>query len=108
MDLEQIKREMLWLQLECYLNVSLPAIKGLTRQPRDQIEADVCKTRSTQISKSFQCVCGIVRATEFCELSIIKRLRAKTRTLNSETVKLTKFFSVHTSRIGFIRNARRF
>src|SRR5205085_6356115 len=99
---------MLWLQLERDLNVLFPAIQRLARQTSNQIEADICKTASSQIREGSQCISGVVRTTELCEFSIVKSLCAKTGAVNSQSPKLTEFFRVHAPRIYLERDLRRF
>src|SRR2546423_1045187 len=99
---------MLWLQFQCDLHVLFPTIARLTRQTSDQIEPDICKTASAQIRKSSQRVCGVVRAAKLCEFSIVKGLCARTRTINSQSAKLTELFRVQAAWIDLERDLRRF
>src|SRR5678815_3708137 len=99
MDLEQIEREMLGSEIERVFDVSLPACKGLTRQSCDQIKTHIRKTRVAQISESSQCIGGIVRSTQFCELSVVESLRAKTGPVNSQTPKGAQLLGRSASRI---------
>src|ERR1044072_7667675 len=99
MDLEQIEREMLGSELERLFDISLPACKGLTGQSCDQIKTHIRKTRLAQSSKSSQCIRGIVRAAQFCELSVVESLRAEARPVNSQTPKCPQLLGRRASRI---------
>src|SRR5215204_1218260 len=106
MDLEQIKREMLRCEIKRLFDISLPAGECLTRQPRDQIETYICKTRVSQISKSSQRISGVMRSAELRELGVIESLCAKAGAINSETAKRTQLLRRRTSRINLQRNLR--
>src|SRR6185369_5474384 len=99
MDLEQIEREVFGSELERLFDVSLPAFKCLTGQSCDQIKTYIRETRVAQMSESSQCISGIVRAAQFCELSIIESLRAEAGPVNSQTPKRAQFLWCSASRI---------
>src|SRR5690348_10310638 len=106
MNFEQIKRKVLGRESKRLLDVSLPTLECLTRQSSDQIETHVYETRVAQVSESSQRIRGVMRAAEFCELSVVERLRAETGPVNSQTSKRTQLLRCRTSRIDLERDLR--
>src|SRR5215217_4257815 len=99
MDLEQIEREMFGSEFERLFDISLPALKCLTGQSCDQIETYIREPRVAQMSESSQCIGGIVRSAQFCELGVVESLRAEAGPVNSQTPKCAQLLRRSASRI---------
>src|SRR5690242_10795228 len=87
MHLQQIERQMFGTQSEKLLDIPLPACERLAGQACDQIEADVVEAGLAQIRKSLERIGAVMRAAEFRELGVVKRLRSEAGAINSETTK---------------------
>jgi hypothetical protein len=81
------------------LYISLPGRKSLTRQTGDEIEADVVEAGVAEGRKSLERVGGVVRASEFCELGVVKRLGAEARAVDSEIAKRVELLARNAARI---------
>ena len=79
LDFEQVERKMFGTESESLAQIERPVFKRLTGKPRDEIEADISKTRIAQSLYSEARISSGVRATERSKLAIDKRLHADAR-----------------------------
>src|SRR5208337_1667394 len=82
-DFEQIKGNVLRLELEHGFQVALPRLEGLVRQTGHQINADVFEAHGTRAPHQLACVCGRMQPRHCAKFLVLKRLRSNAQAIHT-------------------------
>src|SRR5215813_15285334 len=87
MDVQQIKREMLRVELQSLIKILPPPAKRLSRQSGNQIKVDVPKPGRTQLVKGARDICRVMSTAQLFQVKIVETLSAETCSIDTELMK---------------------